>query len=246
MPIFHWDLEQGSAAWYQARAGIPTASNFHRVMTPKTRKLSTQRYAYAAELILQRILNWQPDSLDKIGHIAEGKANEPLAVAKMELVFEIESRAIGFVTTDDGRFGASPDRISRSGDRVIEVKSPTPLVQMQRLLFSSTEDYYPQRQGQLFVAEADKALFFSFNPRMPDVFVEDGRDETFLLALRGALEEFSDELEAWHEKAKSLGAYQAFPALVTPLDAERGAQRLADATMSEEAFDNIITTSRLG
>lgn len=244
MAKFFWDLEQGSLAWHQARAGLPTASNFHRVMTPKTRKPAAARRRYACELILQRILNWQPESLDKVQHVEAGRANEPMAVAKMELVFNIQSKPVGFITTDDGRFGASPDRVS--GSTMIEVKSPTPIVQMQRLLFGDDDDYACQRQGQLWVAEADEAIFFSYNPRMPDYIVRDGRDCDFLASLAATLDQFHDELEHWNEEARHLGAYQAFPSLLTPLDAERGAQRLADATMSEEAFDQVIKDTRMG
>ena len=233
MPIIDWVNPQGSLAWYQARAGIPTASEFDHVMTPKTLKPAESRKKYACRLIAERILNWQADSLDKIGHIADGKANEPLAVAKMDLVFDIESTRVGVIKTNDGRFGATPDRVAQvSPDRTrvgisIECKCPTIPVQMERLIFGETDEkvaavYRCQRQGQLWVAEADKAIFFSFNPRTPDYLVEDGRDEGFIKALVDCLERFSDELEQWTERARSAGAYQAFEALVTPVDAERG------------------------
>ena len=30
-----YEVEQGSRRWYEIRAGRPTASNFHRIITPK-------------------------------------------------------------------------------------------------------------------------------------------------------------------------------------------------------------------
>lgn len=257
MPIFHWDMEQGSSQWFKAHQGVPSASQFHRIMTPKTRKMSEQRKSYACALILQEILNLQPQSLETNENIRAGKENEPKAVADLELIFGIETIPVGFVTTDDGRFGASPDRVviacpPVSGeefarvDVVVECKCPTPLVQMDHLLFGDDDAYRCQRQGQLLVAEADKAIFFSYNPRMPPYMVEDGRDELFLRELKVSLEIFWGELQNWKEKAVSLGAYQAFPEFLTPLDAERGNQRMRDALQSEEEFDALIASARMG
>src|SRR5580692_5011962 len=115
---FFWELPQGSSAWYAERSGIPTASMFDQVLTPKRMELSASRKKYAARLIAERLLNWQSDSLDKIQHIADGKANEHYAVGSLEDIYDIKTTPIGFATTDDGRFGASPDRVAQiSSDR---------------------------------------------------------------------------------------------------------------------------------
>lgn len=248
MPKFFWDVQQGSKQWYDLRAGRPTASEMHRVITPKTMKASEQRKAYACQLIAQRLLNWQVDSLDKIAHVAEGRATEPLAVAAMELAFDLKTEPVGFVLSSDGRFGASPDRVSGVNfDRTAvsittEVKAPTIPVQMQRLIFGDDDAYRVQRQSQLWIAEADKAIFFSYNPRMPAYLVEDGRDEKFIAALADCLERFSDELEAWTEQARRLGDWQAFEQLVTPVEAERATNLRTGPPMSEEELDALLHT----
>lgn len=236
MPRFHWDVAQGSGEWMKLRAGRPTASNFDQVMTPKMMKPSESRKKYGCRLIAERVMNWQADSLETIKHIADGKENEPLAVAKMELVYDISSELIGFVSTDDGRFGASPDRVagvSPAKDRVSivsEVKAPTVPIQMERLIFGDNDAYRCQRQGQLWVAAADKAIFFSYNPRMPDYMIEDGRDEEFIGKLVDCLERFADELDEWERKVRARGAFQAFAELVPPVDAAyaNSAQELDD------------------
>lgn len=223
MPKLFWDLDQGSAQWYALRARIPTASEFNHIITPKTQKLSESRHKYACRIIAGRLLNWQADSLDKIQHIADGKAMEPFAVGQMEIIHDIETKPLGFATTDDGRFGASPDRVMMSGDAIAvtaEVKCPTVPVQFERLLFGHDDAYRCQVMGQLWVTEADKAIFYSYNPRMPAYMVETGRDEAFIRKLSDALEQFSDELETLEEKARSLGAYQAFSELLTPAEIE--------------------------
>jgi len=228
MPQFFWDLQQGSLEWYRRRAGIPTSSEFDCVMTPKTKQRSTSYKKYAARIVAGRLLNWQADDLNKISHVEAGRQNEPLAVGALEEIYQLETTPIGLVTTNDGRFGASPDRVAGvsvkrdSVSMTIEAKCPTIPVQFERLLFGDSDAYKCQRQGHLLVCEADKAVFVSYHPRTPLYRVEEGRDEAFIKALRDCLEWFSDELEALTLKARGLGFYEAFPELLLPLDAERG------------------------
>lgn len=228
MAKFHWAVEQGSSDWFKLRAGIPTASEFDQIITPKKGELASARRKYACRIIAARLLNWQAESLDKIEHIMAGKENEPLAVAQLEEIDEITTERVGFVTTDDGRFGASPDRVSAiAADRAsvgitIEIKAPTIPKQFEYLLLGHDDAYRCQVQGQLYVADADKAIFYSYCPRTPPLHVETGRDEPFIVKLRDALEQFSDELEEMTARAKTLGVFEAFADLRTPIEAERG------------------------
>ena len=226
MAVFHYDIDQGSAAWYKVRSGVPTASNFSSIITPAKMQISAERKKYAVRLIAERVLNWQSESLDHVKHIEAGKRLEPFAVRQLEFTAEVETVPVGFVTTNDGRFGASPDRIAGphegSVETVIECKCPTIPTQLNYLLFGHGTDYKAQVQGQLLVAEAEEAIFYSFLERGPPYMVRTHRDEAFIKALRGCLEQFSDELEAWTEKARSLGAWQAFAEVLPPVDAERG------------------------
>ena len=167
-------------------------------------------------------MRWQAQSLDKIEHIEDGRANEPLAAAQFELVNEVETRRVGFVRTNDLRFGASPDRVlgvnpgRSSVGTVLEIKCPTIPKQFEYLLLGQGDAYRCQVAGQLWVAEADKAIWYSYHPRMPSCMVETGRDEAFIAKLADALERFSDELETLAEKARGLGMYQAFQEILPP------------------------------
>ena len=40
MPNYRFDLAQGSEAWLAIRLGIPTASEFDRILTPKKLELA--------------------------------------------------------------------------------------------------------------------------------------------------------------------------------------------------------------
>lgn len=223
---------QGDPEWYRLRSRVPTSSEFANVMTPVTKKPSEARMGYACRILAGRLLNWQADSLEKVENIAAGRANEPFAVRALEEIAEIDTQPVALVTTTDGRFACSPDRVanvSREGDSVgvvVEAKCPTIPVQFARLLFPDHPKvagaYKCQRQGHLLVCDADTAIFCSFQPQMPLYYVETGRDEPFLAALADCLERFSDELAVWEAKARELGLYQAFSDIRTPLDVEYG------------------------
>lgn len=226
MPIFDWAMEQNTPEWYAKRGGIPTASMFDHVLTPKKMELAAGRKKYACRLIAERLLNWQADDLSGIKQIMDGKTNEPFAVAQLEEIYEIETQKIGFIRTNDGRFGASPDRVAGVNlertriNTVLEVKCPTIPVQMERLIFGQEDAYRCQVQGQLWIAEAEKAIFYSYTTCTPAYELETGRDEAFIKKLVDALEQFSDELELWTEQARRLGAFQAFAPITPRLEPE--------------------------
>lgn len=243
MPVIDWNINQGSMSWMRVRMGIPTASEFDSVITPKKMELSSARWKYACRLIAGRILNWQADSLDKIKHITDGKENEPLAVARLEILHDIETKAVGFIRTNDLRFGASPDRVVMKGDAVqvtVECKCPTIPKQFEYLLLGHDDAYKCQVQGQLYIAEAERAIFQTFNPHTPDYTVDTPRDEPFIKKLRDALEQFSDELEGLDRKARSLGAYQAFAELASPEEAEYATELYAEPARSQEAISAML------
>jgi YqaJ-like viral recombinase domain len=257
MAIFHTDIDQGSLAWMKLRKGRPTASEFDSIITPKQRKMAAARWKYACRLVAERLLNWQTNDLTHIQAIADGKAGEPMAVAQFGFVTDQETYPVGFVTTNDGRFGASPDRIMSpeiddgkitACATVIEIKAPTIPIQIQYLASPSIlsrdasanvaggDSYICQVQGQLFVAEAEQAVFYSYHPRMPAFMLQTHRDTAFIRSLADALEQFSDELEWLTEAVKALGTFDAFAELVTPLDAARGPEterQLADMIEGE-------------
>jgi YqaJ-like viral recombinase domain len=250
MARIYWKVQQGSAAWFKLRAGIPTASEFDKIITPKKQELAAARFKYACKLIAERLLNWQADSLETIRHIEEGRQNEPFAVGQLHALAGIVSHKVGFVTTDDGRFGASPDRaVGGNPDldleegslaETIEVKCPTIPKQFEYLLLGHDDAYRCQVQGQLFVGEADKATFYSYSPRMPAYQIETGRDEPFIKKLADALEQFDDELAEMLERAQSLGIYQAFEDAPLPADREYVDNLRRDPLTTEAELSALI------
>lgn len=245
MPILHWNLQQGSVDWDRLRSTMPTASRFDEILTPAKMQLSASRKKYACQIIAARLVNWQSMSLDKIQHVEDGRRNEPMAVAQLELIRDIETKPIGFIQSTDGRLGASPDRVVAKGDTIqitVETKCPTAPIQLEYLLAEKLAamepkpkddaaiPYRAQRQGQLLIAEAEEAIFYSYNERMPAVYVRTHRDEPFIEKLDAALRQFADELDYLTEEAKRLGAFQPFE-YSSPTDAAYRDQLNTDAEM---------------
>lgn len=213
-------VEQGSVEWFRLRRGIPTAGSFHRLITPAKMQISSQRYDYACQLIAEKLLNTTLQSLDGLEHIERGKDLEPVAVRQYEFVNDVETRTIGFVTTDDGLIGASPDRLIVGKSRGLEIKCPAPNTQISYLLFGPGEKYRPQVQGQIWVAELDDSDFYAYTDRMPAVSIRTPRDEKFIASLRDVVSAFIIELDEWTNKARSLGVFQAFAEMKPPMERE--------------------------
>jgi hypothetical protein len=189
------------------RLGIPTASQFHKVLTP-TGKISSQCTAYSYRLIAERLLKESMD--DQLGHVEwvqRGKQEQPNAERQLEFANGIKLDPVGFITSDDGRIGCSPDALIRGKPEAVEIKCPAPWTQVGYLLDGPGNDYRPQVQGQLLVGEFDRVHFYSWHPRMPAFHLATQPDGPYIRELRSALDAFCDLLDKQTERARALGAY---------------------------------------
>lgn len=109
------DCEQLSDIWWEKRRGIPTASDFHRIITAKDGLPSKSQLPYAQELA-KDLQCQNPNYFSGGGkpvnvHMTRGRNLEEEAVAWYAMTRRVEVRKVGFVTTDCGRFGCSPDAL---------------------------------------------------------------------------------------------------------------------------------------
>lgn len=191
MPKFH-EVAQNSEAWEALRRGIPTASSFDKIITPHG-KPSVQWKEYAHRCIAEKILkrpidftiagsNWM-----QRGHELEGEA-----VNYYEAQTGKDTQLIGFVTTDDGSVGCSPDRLV-GNDGLMEIKCPAPHTQIGYLLTGGVEEKYtPQLQGQLYVTGREWVDILSYDPDFPDhVIIRVTRNDFFIKTLAEALDRFN-------------------------------------------------------
>jgi hypothetical protein len=215
--IIHDEYDQYSEAWYQAHVGIPTASQFHRIITPARGELSKQARNYAFFLAAEQLLNQSLMPAMEVEWMMRGKALEPEAVKHYEFTHDVHCRTVGFVTTDDGLVGASPDRLV--GDvGALEVKCPAPHVHLAYSCDGPGDDYRAQVQGQIWVCELEWVDFYSWHPQMPDHCHRWMRDDAYIAKLAHAIEQFLDMKNGILERCRASGYFERRQEIATPTD----------------------------
>lgn len=208
----------GSAEWYRLRLGVPTSSNFHKILTP-TGAPSKQARKYLHRLVAERLLNeTMEDQLGYIRWVEWGKGQEGNAIATFEFTNDVTLEPGAFVTTDDGRLGASPDRLFKGARESMEVKCPAPWTHVGYLLDGPGDDYVQQVQGHILVGEFEASHFYSWHPQCPPFHRMTLPIPKWQDALREALLAFCDALDAETERARALGAYAVVHRVETPAD----------------------------
>lgn len=203
-----FNVEPGSADWLGVRLGIPTASQFHKILTPATRKYSKQARSYAFYLVAEKLLNMSLGTLDHIEHIQRGKDLEPDAVRMFEAANDLQTAPVGFLTTDDMRVGATPDRRIVGMPAYLEAKCPQAWTHLEYLIDGFGADYMAQAQGQVYVGEAEWVFRWSYHPSMPPALVKTPRDDAFIADLRAALDQFIDEKDEIERLARATGFFE--------------------------------------
>lgn len=187
------DCTQGSQEWLKLRSGIPTSSQFARIITP-TGKPSKSSDPYMHALIAERYMG-RPLTEHVSFWMERGSALEAEAVAYYEHLKDTDTEAVGFVTNDAGTIGESPDRLVGE-DGLLEIKCPAPHTHVQYLMHKPVDrTYYPQIMGQLWICEREWVDILSYHPGMPPALVRTHRDEPYIKLLAGAVTSFSDDLE---------------------------------------------------
>ena len=225
--IIH-DVEQGTPEWYALRLGVPTASEFHKIVTP-TGRLSAQARKYAIYLVTEKLLNRSLTSVSNLEWMERGREMEPQAVRMYEFEQEAETLPVGFITTDCGRLGASPDRLIKGVNGAAEFKCPAPHTHVEYMVDGFGWDYVPQVQGQMLVGELDFVDRYSFHPELPPPRVRTYRDDGYIFGLVRALVPFLEMLDEMLEQVRARGMFAERARIMTPSDAmdegyqERGA-----------------------
>lgn len=219
-----FDCLQYSPEWWLIRRGIPTASNFGKILTPAKGDLSKSADDYIAELIADRAQLHAPITTDHplSRDMANGLNMEPEARNWFALEADVEVKQVGFCLTADGRFGCSPDGLIGE-DGGLELKCPSLKTQVKYLLDGELpNEYRAQVHGSLIVTGRAWWEFVSYAPGLPPFRVRVFPD-AYTAKLR-------DGLEAFHGRYMDLLAKFDLPPLPTvaelvdgPLAAQGGA-----------------------
>ncbi|MEK9726451.1 MAG: YqaJ viral recombinase family protein, partial [Rhodospirillaceae bacterium] len=195
--------KQGSADWYRARLGIPTSSNFHRILTPKTLELSSQAKEYQYQLLSEWLTGVPHGSESASAFMQRGTQLEPEAAAWYAYDRGVGLEEIGCVLRDDEMVACSPDRLVGE-DGGLEIKAPAASTHV-RYMVEGLTGYTSQVQGALWLTGRSYWDLLSYHPDMPAVVVRHERDEKHIAALERAVGQFVEELLAAREALLARG-----------------------------------------
>lgn len=194
------DVEQGSEAWKAARRGIPTASQFHRILSPARLKISDSSFGYACELVAERLLG-EDIGQDATAFMERGSLLEQEAIAYYEFQAGVETTKVGLCLSDDERVGCSPDRlVGKEGG--LELKCPSAAVHVGYLLSNMGDKYRLQVQGALWITGRKWWDLLSYNPDLPTALIRCYPDAEVFDALDQAIPVFCEELDRFMNRLR--------------------------------------------
>lgn len=184
--IIH-QIEQNTEEWHELRAGIPTASEFSRLVTTNGAP-TTKQQSYFDELAAGAYTKKKSDKWNGNAETERGHELEADAIAKYEFLHDVSIERVGFVTTDDHSCGCSPDGLV-GDDGMIEIKSLIQwrFVEMVRFVNRNKKvsaKYFIQPQGQMMICERKWCDLVFYNPDFPLLVVRQFPNLEFLHDLK--------------------------------------------------------------
>lgn len=206
--IIH-DVKQGSEEWMRARSAIPTASEFDNLVSPtgKIREGDMPK-SYLARKVAEA---WRGGPLPSAGFFdaEQGQILEQEAIPFLTLEYGWEISRPGFITTDDGKIGCSPDGMIESQKCGIEVKCPRADTHVGYLLNGGIpKDYIAQVQGSMLVTGLTMWKFVSYQRDFPILTLTIEKDVKYQGALYDALRTFLLDFESAMARLKELNGDQ--------------------------------------
>ena len=204
------ELEQGSDAWIEARAGLVTASTVGKLLTPtgKAANNDTSR-ALIEKLALERITG-RAEYMHPTRDMMRGTLLEPDARQiyheRYNQVYEV---GFGRVDADGVAYGASPDGLTVDGYGGLEIKCPKPATHFRTTLEDRVPPVYlPQIAMNMLVFDKGWWDFMSHAPGMPPYVRHVKRDATreaaILEAINTAETRITALLELWEDRTDGI------------------------------------------
>ena len=192
------DVEQGTEEWLQARLGVPTASNYSKIIT-STGKPSAQADKYINDLVAQKLTGQIPEMF-KSDAMQRGNDLEPQARAYYEFMTDNVVEEVGLILNYDGA-GCSPDGLI-GDDGGIEIKCPLGATHVSYLRANKLPtEYVQQVQGCMYITGRSWWDFVSFHPDMESMIIRVERDDEFIekldVQMKALLQTINDEVTRW-------------------------------------------------
>ena len=200
MTLVILECEQRSDQWYEARRGIPTASEFKAILSKgKGSAPSKTRLSYMRRLAGE-IITGSPGETFESQAMIRGREMEDEARNFYIFMRDAEPQYVGFIRNE--RKGCSPDSLL-GDDGMLEIKTQRADLLIETIL----KDEFPpehkaQCQGQLWVAERQWLDLIVYWPGMPLFVKRVERDDEYIKALSAAVDAFNEDLDAMVAKVR--------------------------------------------
>lgn len=180
------DVEQRSDAWYALRAGMPTASEFSKIVTSKG-EASKSAAVYARTLAAELFAGRPVDAWEGNTWTERGRELESHAIELYEFTRDLDIQPVGFVTDDAGTMGCSPDGFM-DADGMVEVKCLKAENHVEAILYFQKHErchpkYVQQAQGQMMICERAWCDLVFFHPVLPLLVIRQEPDRDIQMAL---------------------------------------------------------------
>ena len=212
MRTYH-DVVQGSREWWKLHLGIPTASNFGRILTSAKLDYSKGADGYAAELIAEKLLGRPLDwgvSLNeeggKLSTIWTERGTDMEEEARKWYAFhrDLDVTQVGFVTIQEGEIGGSPDGLA-GDDGVVEIKCRAAKMHARAMCGVDKTADRLQTQGYLWLTGRDWVDVVAYNDVLPKRIDRAYRDKTVIDALTAQVNRFLNERDKLATRLAELG-----------------------------------------
>ena len=193
-------IVQNTSWWETARAGIPTASEFHNLITPKFKPRDGEMAESYFYMKLSERWTGTPTPGKKTLEMDFGSILEEKAKPHYEFMFDETIAPCGLATTDDGKIGCSPDGLIGE-DGGIEIKCPEAKTHTKYLMVGKLpDDYVLQVYGSIFVTGRAWWKFMSYRRDFPAFVTLIDRDEKINAVIEETLKSFCDRLDAGYRR----------------------------------------------
>lgn len=192
-----FNCEQNSPEWFEARRGIPTASEFQCLLAKSAERKGRKTYLYdlAGELLGAPLTASYSN-----GHMERGKDWEDEARNWYAFATDADLTQVGFVRDDELGAGCSPDSLI-GDDGGLEIKTRLPRLQLE--LIESGElpnENKAQVQGSMWVTGRQWWDYVSYSKGIKPFRVRVLRDEPYIEKLATEVAAFNAELRQLVEK----------------------------------------------
>ena len=202
-----YNCVQGSTEWHQCRCGVITASMFETARKklksgPRKGLITKAGEDYAFRLAIERISGQPLDESFETWQMRRGHDLEESARIAHEIKAGLLVETAGFVTTDDGLFGASADGLigDDGGSEYKCLVSPERLKTV--LIDKNIDEFKNQVQGCLWITGRKWWHFCLYCPALEAAgkaltLIEVERDENWIEEMEYHLVEFERMVSAY-------------------------------------------------